>query len=139
MSNERVIHVALAALLFLAAAFPVPAQFLYGSLVGAVEDSSGAVIPDAKVQITNTGTGQSKEISTSADGSYSFTDLQPGTYSVAVSAKGFRTARAQEVTVTINTVSRLDVRLQVGEVTESVTISAEGALIQTDKAESTPT
>ena len=135
MSNKRVITVALAALLLPAVAVPVSAQFLYGSLVGAIEDSSGAVIPEAKVQITNSGTAQSKETSTGADGSYMFTDLQPGTYSVAVSAKGFRTARAHEVAVTINTVSRLDVRLQVGEVTESVTISAEGALIQTDKAD----
>jgi hypothetical protein len=122
------------ALLFSLGAAPLTAQFLYGSLVGTVEDSSGAAVPKATVQITNTGTGQTREVTTS-DVGYSFTDLQPGTYSVIVSVQGFRTARVPDVTVTINTVARLNVRLQVGELSESVTVRADTVALQTDKAD----
>ena len=70
---------------------PVQAQVLYGSLVGTVQDNSQAVIANAKVTVTNTGTTQSRETVTSSAGTYAFTNLFPGTYTLTVSADGFRT------------------------------------------------
>src|ERR1700749_22153 len=61
------------------------AQTSYGSIVGTVSDSTGAVVSDAKVSLTNTGTNQTQEARRSASGTYSFVNLNPGTYSLTVS------------------------------------------------------
>jgi hypothetical protein len=68
-------------------------------------------------------------------GTYSFPDVAPGLYDHSVSAKGFRTANTKGITVTINTVSRLDVQLQLGAVSETVTVTANATMLQTDKAD----
>lgn len=67
------------------------AQALYGSITGAVSDPSGAVIPGASVLLTNTGTNQTREIPTNADGIFSFPNVATGVYKVSVTAPGFQT------------------------------------------------
>src|SRR5579864_1623764 len=114
---------------------PATAQVLYGSIVGTVQDSSGSAVPGATVTITNTSTGQSHETTTSNDGLYSFVDILAGPYTVTVTAKGFRTSRTTNTEVTINTVTRVDAQLQVGERAETVTVEASAATIQTDSAD----
>src|SRR5690348_14771614 len=66
------------------------AQVLYGSLVGMVKDSTGAVVPGGAVTVVNTGTAQSLSVTTDSTGSYSFPNLLPGSYDVTITAKGFR-------------------------------------------------
>jgi hypothetical protein len=110
------------------------AQILYGSLVGNIKDPSEAAIAGAKVTITNRGTNETREAPTNELGGYSFPNLNPGTYDVRVVRDGFRTAQSQ-VSVTINTVTRADITLQLGAVAESIQVEAAAATLQTDRAE----
>src|SRR5262245_4656812 len=123
---------AVAALL---ATSPAQAQVLYGSVVGNVKDGSGAAMPGATVTITNNETNQSRETVTNATGSYDFTIVQTGNYTVKVSQQGFKTLTRNNVQVTLNAVTRVDMVASVGDVSESVVVTAETALLKTDRAE----
>jgi hypothetical protein len=122
-------------LLLLTLAAAAGAQVLYGSLVGTVSDESGAGVPGATVTIRNKETGASRDVTTEPNGSYRFDTVQPGNYSVTIQLSGFRTFTRADIPVTLNTTARADARLQVGQLTESVTVSGERALLQTDRAE----
>ena len=126
------------ALLLLAIAIAVTpaanAQVLYGSIVGTVTDESGASIPGATVSIMNTGTGASQEGSTSEVGLYRFINVQAGSYDVTVNSDGFRAYLSEGVTVTVNTITRVDIPMQVGAVTEQITVEATAARLQTEKS-----
>lgn len=111
------------------------AQALYGSLVGSVVDSSNAPVPGATVKITHTGTNQTRSMSTNDAGGYSFAALAVGAYDISISKEGFQTFVQRSVTLTINTVGRVDATLQVGNIVESVQVTAAAALLQTDRAE----
>ena len=111
------------------------AQILYGTLVGNVTDGTGAVIPGAQVTITNEGTAVTREGEANAAGAYQFPTLSTGTYRVEVRSDGFSTFTTTGVAVGVNNVTRVDVELQVGEVTEVVEVSAAVAQLQTDRAE----
>jgi hypothetical protein len=111
------------------------AQTLYGSVVGNVEDGSGAALPGATVTLVNKGTGLALTTVTSAEGTYTFTNVQAGTYDVKVSLQGFKEYVKADVPVTANTVSRVDSRLELGNLTETVTVESQTALLQTDKAD----
>src|SRR6476646_11700168 len=114
---------------------PAAAQVLYGSVVGSVQDDSGGAVPNAVVTIVNNSTTRTRETLTTEDGTYTFADVPAGSYTLTVLSKGFRTSRTNNVEVTINTVSRYDVRLQLGEVAETVTVEASAAVLQTDSAD----
>ncbi len=110
-------------------------QAVYGSLVGTATDPSGAVVPGASVKVTETGTGQVRTAVTDQSGRYNFVNLLPGTYNIQVLAHGFRTLEQKGVRITPNTVQRTDVRLEVGQATEQVNVSAEAVQLQTEKAD----
>ena len=110
------------------------AQTLYGSIVGTVNDPTGATVPNASVTATNKQTGQVRQAKSNDAGSYTFVAVQPGAYDVKVSKEGFRPAVEGGVDVTANNTSRVDVNLQVGNVSDSVTIEASAAALQTDSA-----
>ncbi|MEZ5353905.1 MAG: carboxypeptidase regulatory-like domain-containing protein [Bryobacteraceae bacterium] len=109
-------------------------QLLYGSVVGNVKDPSQAAIAGANVALTNLATNETRETVTSETGSYSFPTLNPGTYDIRVTRDGFRTSQTQ-VIVTINSVTRADLALQLGTVAESVMVEATAATLQTDRSE----
>jgi hypothetical protein len=111
------------------------AQVLYGSLVGNVTDGTGAAVPGATVTIVHRDTGASHNTVTDASGSYRFSTVQPGTYTLTVQLSGFRTFTRSDIPVTLNNITRADAPLQVGELSESVTVSGERPLLQTDRAE----
>src|ERR1051325_1299520 len=92
-----------AILLALALAAPADAQTLYGSLTGNVTDSTGAAVPNAKVDVLNVGTGILKTTQTDERGVYLFSDLQPGAYRVTVSAPAFASRAVEGVTIAQNT------------------------------------
>lgn len=127
------------ALLLILGLFAAPgavhAQVLYGSIVGNVTDNTGAALPGAMVTITHVQTGTSRETTTDQTGSYRFSTLQPGLYSVDVKMEGFSNATRSEVAVSLNTVTRIDMPLQIGQLAESVTVEASTPILQTDRAE----
>ncbi len=114
---------------------PVSAQILYGTLVGNVMDSTGAVIPGAQVTITNEGTGATRAGEANASGAYNFPTVATGTYRIEVKSDGFRTHTATGVSVGAADATRVDVELEVGQVTEVVEVSASSVRLQTDHAE----
>src|SRR6478672_11706732 len=127
---------ALALLIFICA---VPgratAQVLYGSVVGDVKDSSGAAMPGATVLITNNNTGFKREAVTDGVGHFNLADLPAGTYSLKATQQGFRTFEQTQVTVNINTVTRIDVTMEIGAMGDNVTVRAEAPALQTETAE----
>ena len=111
------------------------AQLLYGNLVGTVVDAQGGTVPGARVTIVNKDTNLSRETFTDAQGGYSFTNIQAGPYDVKVALQGFKEAIRSSVPVTVGQVSRVDLMLTIGALTESVTVQSAAELLQTDKAD----
>jgi hypothetical protein len=111
------------------------AQVLYGSIVGTVIDPTGAVVAKAIVTVTNTSTGLSRQTTADSAGYYAIQNLPQGAYDIAVSAVGFKPLTQKGVNVSINNVTRSDLGLEVGGVTESVTVEANAALLQTAKTD----
>ncbi len=104
-------------------------------LLGTVKDTSGAVVPNAKVIITEMNTGVSRNTQTNDSGNYVFPSLDPGLYQVAVELTGFSKAVKDRVQVLVNTSVRADMTLAPGAITETVTVTAETAMLQTDRAD----
>jgi carboxypeptidase family protein/TonB-dependent receptor-like protein len=113
----------------------VRAQVLYGSIVGNVTDESGAATPGATVTITHRETGAARDTVTDSAGFYRFPNVQSGTYTVTVALTGFHSFSRGDVPVTLNTTTRVDAALQVGELSEMVTVTASSPLLQTERAE----
>jgi hypothetical protein len=111
------------------------AQVLYGSVVGTVTDQTDAVVPNAAVTLTSKETGQTRTAQSDEGGRYSFVNVMPGTYDVKVVAKGFRTFTSQNLDVSPNTIARADMKLEVGQLTETVSVEATQAALQTDKSD----
>jgi hypothetical protein len=112
-----------------------PAQVLYGSLTGNVTDKSGGAVPNAKVEATNISTNIAKQTITDDRGVFLFQDVQAGTYKVTISAPSFASTVESGVDVVENTVRRVDVQLQVASLGQTVTIAADTAVLQTDRAD----
>jgi len=111
------------------------AQVLYGSVVGDVVDATGAAMPGANIVITNSGTGLTRETVTDAAGHFEVPNVPAGVYRLKANQSGFKTFEQTQVTVTINSVTRVDVALEVGGMGETVTVNAEPPKLQTDSAE----
>ena len=110
------------------------AQTTSTTILGVVADSTGAVVTGAKVTVTNTRTGVSRDVVTSSTGDYVFPLLDVGVYDVAVDAKGFKTEIRRGVILNINEKMRVDFALQVGGANERVEVTAEGTTLRTDDA-----
>lgn len=125
-------------LTFLFGASIIPGAFgqaVTATLVGTVNDSTGRPIPNAEVSITEQQTGIGHKQTTNASGNYVFTLLPPGIYSVSIAAQGFETKLIQNVNVPVNTTARVDCALNPGEVAQTVTVTDQAPLLQTDRAD----
>src|SRR3981081_4406389 len=111
------------------------AQVLYGSVVGEATDASGGAVPNAKVTLTSKETGLSRDGATDAGGRYSFVNVLPGKYTLKVVAAGFRAFAETDFDVSPNTVGRVDAKLEVGQITDTVTVQGEAVALQTEKAD----
>jgi hypothetical protein len=127
--------VSLVLAVFFVGAPSADAQVLYGSIVGNVADSTGAALPGATVTIEQTETKLKRELVTDAAGVYHFTAVPSGTYTISVSMTGFRKFDRPGVAVTLNSVARVDAKLEIGQLSETVSVSAESPILQTDRAE----
>jgi Carboxypeptidase regulatory-like domain/TonB dependent receptor len=109
---------------------PANAQGGTGEITGTVYDPAGATVSDAKVTLTNAGTGFSREMTTAAGGVFRFTALPVvGGYALTVEHAGFRKAKASDIVISVGTTATVDVRLEVGAITESVTVEAGAELV----------
>ncbi|MGH9662735.1 MAG: carboxypeptidase regulatory-like domain-containing protein, partial [Bryobacteraceae bacterium] len=113
-------------------------QGLTGSIAGVVQDASGNDVPSAALELTNEATGAKRTGSTDGQGNFVFSPLLPSTYSLSISHPGFK--RVDRTGITLTATERVvvgQIRLEVGQVTESVTVSAEVTRLQTQSAERT--
>jgi hypothetical protein len=104
------------------------------SLSGTVTDQGNAVVPGAKLALTNEATGFKSNFISSASGEYSFRDLTPGKYDLAAEASGFKSATQRGIELAINQSARVDVHLSVGNTAETVTVIGDASLINYDNA-----
>lgn len=119
----------------LLAAAVVYGQAVSATLLGNVTDVTGAVVPNAQVTITEQNTNVSRSAQTNESGNYTFPDLPPGQYSVTVEITGFKKETRKDIGVTVNTATRIDVKLTPGNVTESIEVTGAPPAIQTDRAD----
>ncbi len=103
-------------------------------ITGEVTDNSGASIAGAKVTATNTETQVSRETMSNATGNYNFSLLQPGRYVLGVAKDGFKSARQENISLDVNAILRLDIKLEIGAITESVTVSSAPPLIESENS-----
>ncbi len=111
------------------------AQVLYGSVSGNVKDATGGSIPGVEVSITNPATNFTQTAVTNEAGAYLISNVPKGTYTMKVTMSGFREYVNENVVITVGSVTRQDIALEVGGVTETVTVSGAGTLLQTDTSD----
>jgi hypothetical protein len=111
------------------------AQAAVGALVGNVHDESGGAVPGATITATEVRTNISRTALTNETGNYNFTNLTSGVYRVEGELVGFRKFTRENVEVNVNTTVRVDIRLTVGELEESVTVTGEAPMLQTDRTD----
>jgi hypothetical protein len=111
------------------------AQAVGATLSGTVTDPSGGVIPKADVAILNGATGETRNVSTNAEGIYSAPNLQPGTYTVTVTASGFSKAVENGITLTVGGSQVLNVAMQVGQASQTVEVTTEAPQVNLTNAE----
>src|SRR5260370_110120 len=110
------------------------AQVDQGAIRGTVQDPTGAVVPSAKVTLTNEDTRFTLETTTSGEGSYSFTPIKIGTYTVAVERTGFQTVSQAHVEVHVNDQVKADFQLTPGIMTQTAEITAALSLLQSQSS-----
>jgi hypothetical protein len=133
MHRFGVVGLLLAAVLTFAGA--ALGQSTRGELAGNITDTSGALVPGAKVVVVNTDTGANSETVSTSAGLYRFTELSIGKYTVTVSASGFSTASSTGVQVTVNSVTSLNIALKPGAAMDTVTVDASGSRIETESSD----
>jgi hypothetical protein len=110
------------------------AQEFRGTLTGRILDSSGATIAGATVKVVNTSTNETNSITTDTSGVYNIPFLRPGQYTLTVSNAGFKTAVRSNITLQVSQVQGIDVVLEVGQLSDSVTVEANAAVLETQTA-----
>lgn len=110
-------------------------QAVNGTIVGTVTDSTGGSIANAKVTLTETNTKVVHNGQTNESGSYNFLELPPGLYSVQVEMTGFKKEIKSGIVLEANTSPRADVRLEPGEINQTIEVSASGSILQTERAD----
>jgi outer membrane receptor protein involved in Fe transport len=108
------------------------AQSTRSVIVGAVTDQTGAAVPAAEVTISNENTNIATKTTTSTEGQFAVTNLEPGTYRVIVSAKGFKTGNTHGVVINVNQTTRVDVKLDVGDIAATVEVEATASFVQSE-------
>jgi hypothetical protein len=127
---------ALLALLVLLFPGQLQAQLATADVLGTVTDSSGAVIPNAKVTLLNTGTGIASSINTNNLGEYVFSNVQIGTMKMTVEAKGFKTFTVADLALTAGQRFRVNAKLEVGSQVETIQVEASAAaVLQSDSSD----
>lgn len=131
MSNFRFFGLVCVLFLMRSASF---AQFESGTVLGTINDPSGAAVANANVTLKNTKTGINVETKTDGSGNYTFVNARLGSYRVSVETPGFQSVETESFDLNINARQRIDLALQVGTASQSVTVNDAAALLETDNS-----
>ena len=129
--SQRFLAVALAVLASAGLAY---SQAVNATLLGTVTDASGAVVPNAKVTITETQTGVAHAMQTNESGNWIVPNLPPGIYAASVEATGFKKETRRDITLVVDTTTRVDIQLTPGNITESIEVTGAPPILQADTA-----
>jgi len=132
--SNRALFVVFALLLTSGFAQPLRAQIDVGRVSGTVKDPAGAIVPDARLTLTNEATGIAQRTRSSASGTYVFTSVLPGVYTLQAEAPGFKTYVAKGIEAHVQNTLTADISLVVGEVAESITVTSAAPLLQAQEA-----
>lgn len=124
----------LPALLLLICASAAPAQVASSSLLGGITDPSNAAVPEVKVTVRHEATGFTRTALTGTSGQYRFDDLIPGAYTVTAEKPGFKSELTSAVTLEVNQKGCVDLQLELGAASDSVTVQANASPVATDDA-----
>ena len=128
----RILISAVCTLLIASAAF---AQTDRGTITGAILDPAGAVVPGATIEAKNGATGETYTVGSTATGNYTMANLPAGSYELTVTAMGFKKYVRPVVTVQVAETIRQDATLEVGAVSDTVTVTGEAPLLKTESGE----
>ncbi len=126
---------ALFALFIVGLAPPGLAQSSRGSIAGSIVDGTGAAVPNAKIIARNPETGVAIETKSTGEGNYKLSELPAGVYTLTVTAGGFKTAERTAIKVDVNTTAALDIALEAGQVTDTVSVVADAPTVQTESSD----
>ena len=127
------LNVFLVVVFFLASA-SLWGQVNTGTIQGTAKDEQGAVVPGVRISVKNVGTGQSRALTTDADGRYVAPNLELGAYEVRAEMSGFQTAVRSGITLTLGAVVMVDLTLSVGQVSQQVEVSGEAPVVETSQS-----
>src|SRR4029453_12991225 len=135
-AGSRLLRLCCWALLMMAIAAPIAiAQSVSGTILGTVTDSSGAIVAGAKVTIINEGTALTRTVTSDVNGEYTAPNLPTGHYTVMTEMTGFKALALSNIEVGVDQRVRINLKLDVGAMTESVSVQAETPLVQTFSSE----
>ncbi|HEY6989666.1 MAG TPA: carboxypeptidase-like regulatory domain-containing protein, partial [Bryobacteraceae bacterium] len=132
LSACRLVSSIAVALLCAGAAY---AQESRATLSGTVTDPSGSVIPGTDVKLVNSRTGIAFDTKTNEAGQYRFLFLNPGMYRLTVQSTGFRVFVRENITLQVNLATVIDVALQLGDLSDRVTVTSEAPLLEAEKGD----
>ena len=112
-----------------------PGQTTFGTIVGTLRDTSGASVPGVNVTVSNEKSGETYSRATDASGNYSFETLIPGTYTIHAEPKDFRPVSIKGITLQVDQTARYDLILQVGQVSDAITVNASAPVLEQDSSE----
>ena len=115
-------------------ASPALSQSFFGSVVGAIKDAQGGALPGATVVLVNAATNDRRDAVSADDGAFRFVNLVPGTYRLEVELSGFQRFVREGIEVNVQAAPRIDVTLQLGNLSETLTVTGEAPLLQTQSA-----
>ena len=118
--------------LFIVSLLSVSAQTVTsGQITGNVTDPGGSAVPDATITLKQIGTGETRTVMTSEDGNYTVPNLAVGIYRLSVTKNGFKETSVESVTVSVANVTRQNIALEIGQVSEVVQVTADAVQVQT--------
>ena len=131
--SRRVLAICIAIAVCMAA--PVFGQAVSGTILGTVTDVTGAVHPSAKVTVVNEGTGLTRTMTSDSNGEYVFPSLPTGRYTVMAEVSGFKTLAISNIALGVDQRARIDLKLETGAISETMTVEGRAPLLQTSSSE----